>query len=289
MTVPAAGAPAQFGGEAGLDPWLPEPLRILRIARETADTFTLHFDVKERARPFEPGQFNMLYLFGVGEVAISISGDPGEPESLVHTIRAVGTVTTAMKALKRDGALGVRGPYGRGWPMREAAGKDVLIVAGGLGIAPLRPVIYHLMRHRSDFGTVTILAGARSPSDLVYRKEMDRWQRRADATVRTTVDHAGRDWTGPVGVVTALLDRVPIDAQRTIAMICGPEVMMRFTARALAGRGVPAERMFLSLERNMRCAIRFCGHCQYREWFLCKDGPVFRLDRIEPLLAIREV
>jgi NAD(P)H-flavin reductase len=264
-------------------------MRILRVARDTADTFTLHFDVTRRGHPFAPGQFNMLYVFGVGEVAISISGDPGEPESLVHTIRAVGTVTTAMKALRRGSTLGVRGPYGSGWPLRDAVGKDVLLVAGGLGIAPLRPVIYHVMRHRADFGAVTILAGARSPSDVVYRKEIERWQRRTDATIRVTVDHAGANWTGPVGVVTALLERVPLDADRTIAMICGPEVMMRFTARALAGRGVPAERMFLALERNMKCAVRFCGHCQYREWFLCQDGPVFRLDRIEGLLGLREI
>jgi NAD(P)H-flavin reductase len=268
---------------------VPEPVRILRTVRETADTFTLHFDVKERRWAFAPGQFNMLYLFGVGEVAISISGDPGEPESLVHTIRAVGTVTTAMKAVKRGGALGIRGPYGRGWPVQEAVGQDVLVIAGGLGLAPLRPVVYHLLRQRPQFRNVTILAGARSPADLIYRKEVDRWRRRGDVTADVIVDHAGPDWTGPVGVVTALLDRLPIDGPRTVAMICGPEVMMRFTARTLAARGVPPERMFLSLERNMRCALRFCGHCQYRESFLCQDGPVLRFDRIEGLLGRREI
>jgi NAD(P)H-flavin reductase len=277
------------GGEAGRSPWVPEPVRIQRIVRETADTFTLRFDVKERRWGFAPGQFNMLYLFGVGEVAVSISGDPAEPESLVHTIRAVGTVTTAMKAVTRGNALGIRGPYGSGWPLQEATGKDVLVVAGGLGLAPLRPVVYYLLRHRSDFGRVTILIGARSPSDLVYRKEIDRWRRRADLNTRVIVDHAGPDWTGPVGVVTVLLDQIPIDPTKTLAMICGPEVMMRFTARALAARGVSLERMFLSLERNMKCALRFCGHCQYRESFLCHDGPVLRFDRIESLLGAREI
>jgi NAD(P)H-flavin reductase len=271
------------------DPWVPEVLRISRVVRETFDTFTLHFDAKDRERHFAPGQFNMLYVFGVGEVAISISGDPAEPQRLVHTIRAVGTVTTAMKSAKRGGSLGVRGPYGNGWPMQEAVGHDVVVVAGGLGIAPLRPVVYHLLRRRADFRGVTILAGARSPSDFVYRKEIERWQRRADATTFVTVDHAGADWMGPVGVVTALLDRVPLDANRTIAMLCGPEVMMRFTVRALVARGVPAERIFLSLERNMKCALRFCGHCQYRESFLCQDGPVLRFDRIESLLGRREI
>jgi NAD(P)H-flavin reductase len=276
-------------GALGGDPWVPEPVRIQRVVRETADTFTLQFDAAKQVRPFAPGQFNMLYLFGVGEVAISISGDPAEAGSLVHTIRAVGTVTTAMRGLKRGDALGIRGPFGNGWPMQEAIGKDVLLVAGGLGIAPLRPALYHLMRHRSEYRAATVLAGARSPSELVYRKQIDRWQRRADLTTRVTVDHAGADWTGAVGVVTALLERVPIDADRTIAMICGPEVMMRFTARALAARGVPGACMFLSLERNMKCALRFCGHCQYRESFLCHDGPVLRFDRIESLLARREI
>jgi NAD(P)H-flavin reductase len=222
-------------------------------------------------------------------VAISISGDPADAEALVHTVRAVGAVTNAMKAVKRGGALGVRGPFGTGWPLHEAAGQDVVIVAGGLGLAPLRPVVYHALRHRADYRSVTILVGSRSPADVVYRKEIERWQGRADAATHVTVDHAGPDWRGPVGVVTALLDRVAIDPGRTVAMICGPEVMMRFTARALAGRGVPAARMYLSLERNMKCALRLCGHCQYRESFLCQDGPVLRFDRIEDLLGRREI
>lgn len=269
--------------------WIPEPARVLRVHHETADTFTLHFDVKKKQRRFTPGQFNMVYVFGVGEVPISISGDPDEPEALVHTIRAVGTVTTAMKSLGRGSTLGIRGPYGKGWPIEAARGKDVIVVAGGLGIAPLRSLVYHVMRHRSDYGAITILVGARSPADIVYRAEIERWRRRTDATILVTVDHAGHDWTGEVGVVTALLDRVPIRADRTIAMTCGPEVMMRFTARALAARGVAAERIHLALERNMKCALRFCGHCQYRESFICKDGPVLRLDRIERLLWQREM
>jgi NAD(P)H-flavin reductase len=269
--------------------WIPEPVRVRRVHRETADTFTLHFDVKPGGCRFTPGQFNMLYLFGVGEVPISISGDPGEAEALVHTIRAVGTVTTAMKVVKRGSTLGIRGPYGNGWPVEEALGKDVVVVAGGLGIAPLRSLVYHLMRRRSEYGAVTIVVGARSPEDIVYRAEIERWRRRADATVHVAVDHAGPDWTGAVGVVTALLERVPIRADRTIAMTCGPEVMMRFTARALLGHGVPAERIFLSLERNMKCALGFCGHCQYRESFICRDGPVLRLDRIQSLLWQREI
>jgi NAD(P)H-flavin reductase len=269
--------------------WLPEPVRVEGVRRETSDTFTLRLDRKAASRPFLPGQFNMVYLFGAGEVPISISGDPGEPETLVHTIRAVGAVTTAMKSVKRGSCLGIRGPYGSGWPIEAALGKDVVVVAGGLGVAPLRSLVYHLMRRRGDYGAVAILVGARSPADIVYRAEMERWRRRVDATVLVTVDHAGRDWTGEVGVVTALLDRVPIRADRAIAMICGPEVMMRFTVRALGARGVPPERIFLSMERNMKCAVGVCGRCQYRESFICKDGPVVRLDRVAPVLWQREI
>ena len=270
-------------------PWLPEPVQVLHRSRETADTFTLRLDVSERGFAFAPGQFNMLYLFGVGEVAISISGDPTEPDSLVHTIRAVGSVTTPMSRLKRGDTVGIRGPYGNGWPVEQALGKDVMVIAGGLGIAPLRPVIYEVIRHRARFRNVTILYGARSPSDLVYRKEITRWEKELDVRVRVTVDHAGADWVGRVGVVPALVHKERLDTAATVAMICGPEVMMRFTVRALARLGLSADRMFLSMERNMRCALRFCGHCQYRESFLCRDGPVLRFDRIASLLERREI
>jgi NAD(P)H-flavin reductase len=271
------------------DPWLPEPVQVLRRSEETADTFTLWLDVAARGFHFAPGQFNMLYVFGIGEVPISISGDPTDPGSLVHTIRAVGSVTTPMKRLKRGDTVGVRGPFGSAWPVEQALGKDVIVIAGGLGIAPLRPVVYEMIRHRARFRKVTLLYGARSPQDLVYRKEIARWVRKLDAGVHVTVDHAEEDWVGPVGVVPALLDKVPIDTSATVAMICGPEVMMRFTARALADRGLAADRMFVSMERNMKCALRFCGHCQYRESFLCRDGPVVRFDRIAGLLDKREI
>lgn len=274
---------------AAVDPWVPEPHRILRTTLETEDTFTLKLDVSGRGFPFAPGQFNMLYLFGVGEVAISISGDSEDPGSLVHTIRAVGTVTTAMKRLKRGETLGVRGPFGSTWPIDDAIGKDVLVVAGGLGLAPLRPVIYRLLRHRERFRKITILYGARSPSDLIFQKEIPQWTKRFEGNVQVTVDHAGPDWRGPVGVVPALLDKTPIDPDATVAMLCGPEVMMRFAVRALRRRGVSTGSIFLSLERNMKCALRFCGHCQYRESFLCTDGPVLPFDRIESIFDRREI
>lgn len=272
-----------------IGPWQPTPREIVRRTRETADTFTLGLDAGERGLPFQPGQFNMIYVFGVGEAAISISGDPARPDRLVHTIRAVGTVTTALAKLRRGSAVGIRGPFGSAWPLDAAAGGELVVIAGGLGLAPLRPVIYHALRHRDRFRRVTVLYGARSPADLVYRGELERWQARG-LDVRVTVDHAADPgWTGPVGVVPALIADVPLDPATAVAMICGPEVMMRFCVRALAVRGLPAARVFVSLERNMRCAVGLCGHCQFREAFVCKDGPVVRFDRIAAIFDRREV
>lgn len=270
-------------------PMAPEPVRILQVRKETADTFTLRLTPpRADGFAFAPGQFNMLYVFGVGEVAISISGDPARRGELVHTVRAVGTVTRAMRRLGKGEVLGARGPYGRPWPLAEARGADVVVVAGGLGLAPLRPVVYHLLRHRADYGRVILLVGARRPEDLLFRGELVRWQARQDIQVQVTVDRAGPGWSGPVGVVTALLARVGFDAERAAAFVCGPEVMMRFTARELNRRGVTDERIYLSLERNMRCALGLCGRCQLGPTFVCKDGPVLRYDRLLPFFNLRE-
>lgn len=262
---------------------LPVPTTIVSRRRDTSDTFTLSLD---RALPFAPGQFNMIYLFGVGEVAISISGDPGKP--LVHTIRAVGAVTRRIATLRRGDVLGVRGPFGNPWPMDAARGGDLLFVAGGLGLAPLRPAIVHALTHRSDYRRVTILCGARTPADLLYPKELARWSRREDVGVFVTVDRAGPDWMGHAGVITSLIPTIAFDPAAGTAFVCGPEVMMRFAARELGKRGVREERIYLSLERNMKCAVGTCGHCQLGPAFVCKDGPVFRHDRIAPSLQVRE-
>jgi NAD(P)H-flavin reductase len=268
-----------------VDPWRPRPVRIVRAWTETEDVFSLELDAPTFA--FEPGQFNMLYLFGIGEVALSISSDPGAP--LVHTIRAVGSVTGAMARLGAGDTLGLRGPYGRGWPVREAEGGDLLIVAGGVGLPPLRPVIRHVLRYRDRFDRVVLLYGARSPEDLVYRRELEEWEAREPGMVRTIVDHAGPGWRGRVGVVPDLVEETVFEPANTTAMLCGPEVMMRFTQRALAARGLPPERVHVSLERSMRCGIGMCGHCQYVPYFICKDGPVLRFDRVAWLLERREI
>jgi NAD(P)H-flavin reductase len=258
---------------------------VVRIWTETKDVFSLELDAPEFA--CEPGQFNMLYLFGLGEVAISIASDPGGP--LVHTVRAVGSVTSAMARLRAGDTLGLRGPYGVGWPVREAEGGDLLVVAGGVGLPPLRPVIRQALRCRDRFRRVFLLYGARSPEDLVYARELEEWDRREPGMVRTVVDHAGPEWRGRVGVVPDLVEEAPFDPASTTAMLCGPEVMMRFTQRALAARGMAAERIHVSLERSMRCGVGLCGHCQYVPYFVCKDGPVLRFDRVAWLLEKRDI
>ncbi len=269
--------------------WTPTPLSILGVTRETRDTFTFAFDALTGGFRFAPGQFNMLYVFGVGEAPISVSGDPGQPERLLHTVRAVGTVTRAMCALRRGASLGVRGPFGNGWPLDQARGHDVVVVAGGLGLAPLRPAIYHLLGNRDRYGRVAILYGARSPDELLYRRELERWRARLDLEVRVIVDRAGPGWAGPVGVVPSLLARADVAAASAVAMVCGPEVMMRFTVRELERLGLTPERIFVSLERNMKCALGFCGHCQLGPHFVCKDGPVLRYDRVAEFIHLREL
>jgi NAD(P)H-flavin reductase len=272
----------------GTDPWMPEPMEVTRVVREAPGVFTLTLG-PTRGFAFEPGQFNMLYLFGTGEVPISLCGDPARPQELVHTIRAVGSVTRPMEKIRRGAVLGVRGPYGSAWPLEIARGKDLVLVAGGIGLAPLRPVLYDVLRRRADYGRVALLYGARTPADLLYRKEIETWRGRLDLDVHVTVDQAGPDWRGHVGAVTALMPLVRVDAVDSVALVCGPEVMMRFTARELERLGIDADRTYVSLERNMKCALGFCGHCQLGPTFVCKDGPVYRLDTVARLFHLPEV
>ena len=279
------------------DPMAPAPFRVRRVSRDTHDTVTIELEPPHDRVPsgsaagprFAPGQFNMLYVFGLGEVPISISGDPAEPDALVHTVRAVGAVTRALRGLRRGAVVGVRGPYGSAWPVDEAAGHDVVIMAGGIGLAPLRPAIYHLLARRDRYGKVVLLYGARTPADLLYTRQLERWRGRFDAQIEVTVDAAPPGtWLGHVGVAGTLLPRAEFDASRAVALVCGPEVMMRFAIADLRHRGLAPEQIYLSMERNMRCAIGLCGHCQFGPTFVCKDGPVFRYDRLAPFLGVRE-
>jgi len=273
------------------EPMVPRLFAVRRVRRETEDTFTLELQPESPSEgmAFAAGQFNMLYVFGVGEVPISISGDPEKPEILVHTVRAVGTVTKAICRLKPGGFLGVRGPFGTRWPVEEAMGGDVVLVAGGIGLAPLRPVVYQLLARRGEFGRVALLYGARSPKEMVYRRELARWEKRPGFTVHTTVDKPAEGWEGNVGVVTTLIPEVEFDPREAVAMVCGPEIMMRFAVLELQKRGVPEEKIFISMERNMKCGIGLCGHCQIGPYFVCKDGPVFRFDVIKPFFGKREI
>ncbi len=274
-----------------LDPMIPEPYRVQRVRRETSDTFTLELcpENSYSIPEYTAGQFNMLYVFGVGEIPISISGDPDRRGALIHTTRAVGAVTKAMHELKVNDVIAVRGPYGTGWPVEEALGSDVVIVAGGIGLAPLRPAMYKVLSNRDKFGRVVLLYGARTPADILFRKELEQWRAQFDLEVYVTVDRATSAWRGSVGVVTRLIPKAPFDPSNTIAMVCGPEAMMRFTALELEKRGVSNKRIYLSMERNMKCAIGLCGHCQFGPVFVCKDGPVFRYDQIKDLLAKWEI
>jgi NAD(P)H-flavin reductase len=288
--VTALAAPPSAAPGTGPSPFGLREFRVVRRRQDTRDTVTLSLDPADGARlRFVAGQFTMLYAFGVGEVPISISGDPTRPGSLLHTIRDVGGVTHTLAHVRRGDVLGVRGPYGRGWDVTDGRGGDVVLVAGGIGLAPLRPALLQILSRRSDYGRVVLLYGTRTPEDVLYADELERWRGRFDLDVDVTVDYGPPQWRGRVGLVTSLIPRAGFDPAHTLALVCGPEAMMRYVASALVDRGVPRERIRLSMERAMDCGIGLCGHCQLRELFVCVDGPVFGYDRLERLLWLREV
>jgi NAD(P)H-flavin reductase len=276
---------------ASSDAMVPQPFQVRAVSKETPDTFTLTLAPHngDHAAPFGPGQFSMLWTFGVGELPISISGDPTKDDRLVYTVRSVGQATHALVSQKVGSHVGVRGPYGQGWPVEAARGQDLIIVAGGIGLAPLRPVIYKVLAEREAYGRLVLLYGARNPRDLLYRKELAAWSRNRDSQVLVTVDYGGLSWRGHVGVVTTLFKYARIHPERSVAMICGPEIMMRFVARDLETHGLARDRIYVSMERNMKCGIGLCGHCQYGPHFICKDGPVFTYEQMQPLLEKYEL
>ncbi len=271
---------------------LPRPYRVVARRDDTVDTATLTLESLEHTGtglpPFASGQFGMLTVFGVGEVPISLAGadDSGH---LTHTMRAVGAVSRALHAARPGDLIGVRGPFGTGWDVASAAGHDVVVVAGGIGLAPLRPVVLAVLAERARYGRLVVLVGARPPGDLLYGDELAAWARHDRVQVAVTVDRPDARWTGDVGVVTTLLPRAEFAPERTIGFVCGPEIRMRFAAEALLESGIPAGRIRVSLERNMRCATGWCGHCQRGPLLLCRDGPVVGYDVAEDLMSVREL
>jgi anaerobic sulfite reductase subunit B len=267
----------------------PVPHRVVDVVHETRETVTLTLEPVSDAVPAPAaGQFTMLWAWGAGEVPISVSAlaDDGR---LVHTIRDVAGVTKTLCAVRPGDVLGVRGPYGRGWGIEAARGHDLVIVAGGIGLAPLRPVVHAVLADREAFGRVSLVVGSRTEQELLFRAELDGWWHGRAIDVRTIVDRSSPGWSGSVGVVTGELVGLAVDPLRTRAMVCGPEVMMRVVAQHLTDRDVPAAAIEVSVERNMQCAVKTCGHCQIGPFFACTDGPVLTWDVVESLLTVREL
>ena len=287
---------------------LPREVVVERVLRETHDTFTLHLTPHPTPRTAtpaglppeqpvpeqwpvrgKPGQFNMLYVFGVGEAPISVSGDPYETDAIVHTVRSVGGVSEALRRMRRGDVLGLRGPYGTCWPLDAVAGRDVVLIAGGIGLAALRPVVHTLLRERSGCRSVSLLYGARSPRDLLFPRQLEQWKRRNDFLVEIIVDSGDADWRGRVGTLVNLLHYVHFDPRNALVMLSAPEVMMRSVGRALEQRGVSRNSVWVQVERNMQCAVGLCGHCQLGPELVCLNGPIFSYDRVAHLLAVREL
>ena len=284
----ASPAPAVVREDELLRPSWAEIVDIKQEA-EGISTYWLDFVDQELQNNFrfQPGQFNMLYLPGYGESAISISSDPEASGQLGHTIRFVGNVTRAFSRLRPGARVGVRGPFGTSWPMESSKGKDIVLATGGIGLAPLRPVIYSILNHRQEYGRVTLVYGARTPRDLLYTDEFEAWEQQ-DINTIITVDRADETWRGHVGVVPMQFYRLRIKPEQTAVFSCGPEIMMRFVVYEALARRIPPEEIYLSLERNMKCGQGFCGHCQLGPFFICKDGPVYDYATLEPFFQVED-
>ena len=268
---------------------VPKTYQIKSIVQETHDVFTLAISAQEeKIPPFLPGQFNMLYHFGFGEVPISISGDPSKKEEFVHTIRSVGAVTNAMQKLKPGDEIGVRGPFGTHWPLPIKKDCDVLVIAGGLGFAPLRPALYYLIAHREQYKRITLLYGTRSPEDILYKNEMAQWKEQG-IEIQVSVDRADVHWHGAIGVITLWIGKHLSNPENTLVLLCGPEIMTNFAINELLRTKIDEQSIYISMERNMHCAVGFCGHCQYGPHFLCKNGPIFSYEQLKTWLPIREL
>ena len=275
---------------------LPQPRQpleaiVMERTQESPTIFTLRLRLSDAAAQaayrFAPGQFNMLYLYGVGEVPISIMSDPEERDGIGHTIRALGRVTKGLAALQPGDSVGLRGPYGRGWPLQEMGGHDVVLVTGGLGCAPVVSVIHYVLKRRERYGKLVIIQGVKHAEDLIWSEQYAKWAALPNTQVLVAASEGAALWPWHVGRVTELFQLACFDPARAVAMMCGPEGMMRVAADNLLQRGVPESRLYLSMERNMQCAVGRCGHCQLGGSFVCRDGPVFNWGQVKSLLAHR--
>jgi NAD(P)H-flavin reductase len=282
--------PIATGPSGPPDPMAPRPYRIASSRQDTRDTLTLDLEpVGGTPLRYKAGQFTMLHVFGIGEIPVSISGDPTKDGPLEHTIRDVGSVSHALVTAGVGAVVGVRGPFGTPWDVGVGRGGDVVFVAGGIGLAPLRPALLEVLANRDAYDRVVLLYGARTPEDILFEEELRSWTKDHGVAVDVTVDSGQHAWRGNVGLVTTLVPRATFDPGNTIALVCGPEIMMTYTAAALSGCGVPDSRIQMSMERNMKCGVGLCGHCQMREHFICVDGPVLTYDRLAPLMSVQEL
>jgi NAD(P)H-flavin reductase len=272
--------------EEKTNPYLPMPAQIKSINWENYETFTFTLQLSDQKRfTFQPGQFNLISVLGVGEAPFSISSAPRKDGSFDHTVRIVGNVTKALSRLSVGDLIGVRGPYGNGWPLKKVKGKNLVIVAGGLGLAPLVSVIEYVIQNRHQFGDLEIFYGARSPNDLIFTRKFEEWQRAARTRLFLTVDRipANIEWPYRVGVVTSLFELSSVEPAKSLVFTCGPEIMMHFVGHAMLTRGFQDNQIFISMERRMECGIGKCGHCLIGSKYVCQNGPVFSLQEIRLL------
>jgi NAD(P)H-flavin reductase len=268
----------------------PELYKVTAFKHEIPEVFTLELQgLTQDTLKFSPGQFCMLHMFGVGESAISISGAAHQDDKVIHTIKALGVVTNKLQNLREGAIIGLRGPYGEPWPIKKMTGKNVVIASGGLGLAPLRPVIYHIIKNRKKYKKVWLFYGARTPADILYADEIQNWADKHDILVRISVDKAEGNWQGNVGVVTPLIHKEKIPSKDVIALLCGPEIMMHFGVIELEKKKISKKDIYISMERNMQCGVGYCGHCIFGPKLICRDGPVFSFDEVGDFLQVREL
>lgn len=270
--------------------YLPQEAEIIARIQESPTIFSLRLRLTnpeiQKNYQFLPGQFNMIYLFGVGEVAISIVSDPTEKNEFTHTIRCVGRVTRALEKLKIGDRIGIRGPFGRGWPLQLVKGKDIIVITGGLGCAPVVSVINYIIERIAEYKSLKILQGVKHSSDFIFASRYKEWFQMPKTEVFIAADHADPLWPWAIGRVTDMIEKLDIEPKNTIGMMCGPEVMMQVALQGLLKKNIPEDNLYLSMERNMECGIGHCGHCQFGGLFVCKNGPIFSYPQIKDLLGV---